>query len=276
MAGPYRLDRTLVRVSGPDARAFLQNLLTQDLDKLDSAPVLYSALLSPQGKVITDMFLWAEPDGGVLIDVDPTRSGDLLRRLSMYKLRAQVALEDVTETHRVLCVVAGSIQGGLPDPRFPLGELGWRAVMGKHPEYEACPDGADTLRCKQIMLGVPDLARDAESEEVFALEGLLDELNGVAFHKGCFVGQENVSRMKRRATTRKKFCPIVFDGAAPAYGAPLLAGDTEIGSVRSGMQGRAIALLRLDRALEAPEALTVGSLAVRLDPPPWLSPASGA
>jgi folate-binding Fe-S cluster repair protein YgfZ len=105
---------------------------------------------------------------------------------------------------------------------------------------------------------------------VFALEALLEELNGVDFQKGCFVGQENVSRMKRRATTRKKFCPISFDGEAPAFGAPILAGDVEVGAVRGGMPGRAIALLRLDRAIEAAALLHVANRPVRLDPPPWL------
>jgi folate-binding Fe-S cluster repair protein YgfZ len=98
-------------------------------------------------------------------------------------------------------------------------------------------------------------------------------LNGVAFDKGCFVGQENVSRMKRRATTRKKFCPIVFEGEAPAYGTAIKAGEAEIGTVRTGMNGRAIALLRLDRALDARAAgtpLTADHRDIRLDPPPWL------
>src|SRR5690606_32158292 len=116
--------------------------------------------------------------------------------------------------------------------------------------------------------------RDAAPEEVFALEALLEELNGVDFKKGCFIGQENVSRMKRRATTRRKFCPIAFDGEAIPYGATVRAGEAEIGAVRSGGAGRAIALLRLDRALEALDAgapLSAAGRSIRLDPPPWLT-----
>jgi folate-binding Fe-S cluster repair protein YgfZ len=108
---------------------------------------------------------------------------------------------------------------------------------------------------------------------VVALEALFEELHGVDFQKGCFVGQENVSRMKRRATTRKKFCPIVFDGAALAPGAPIRAGDAELGTVRSSIDGRALALLRLDRALEFAHkgvALCAGDTLVRLAPPDWL------
>jgi folate-binding Fe-S cluster repair protein YgfZ len=114
---------------------------------------------------------------------------------------------------------------------------------------------------------------------VFALEALLEELNGVDFKKGCFVGQENVSRMKRRATTRKKFCPIAFDGAPPVFGAPVSAGPADLGTLRTGTNGRALALLRLDRALEAVRAghdLTVEGRSVRLDPPPWLILPGGA
>ncbi|UPT64352.1 MAG: hypothetical protein M0D54_07415 [Hyphomonadaceae bacterium JAD_PAG50586_4] len=142
----------------------------------------------------------------------------------------------------------------------------------------AIVDGAAAFKAKRIALGVPDLARDAGADEVFALEALLDELNGVAFNKGCFVGQENVSRMKRRATTRKKFCAIVFEGKAPAFGTPVLAGAAELGSVRTGADGRALALLRLDRALAAEAPLTAGGKEIRLDPPDWLllPPAAGA
>lgn len=271
MTGPTRLDRTLIRVSGPDARKFLNNVLTQELDRLDHEPVVYAALLTPQGKVLADMFVWAETDG-VLLDVDPARGEDLFRRLSMYKLRADAKLEDVSAQLGVL-VSDATFDGAVTDPR--LAALGWRKIA---PKDAVSVDGAAAFEVRRMALGVADLARDAGPDEVFALEALLDELNGVAFQKGCFVGQENVSRMKRRATTRKKFCPILFEGEAPAYGTPVLAGAAELGSVRTGANGRALALLRLDRAL-APEApLTAGGKEIRLDAPEWLllPPAAGA
>ncbi len=263
MTRPGRVERSLIAVTGPDARPFLQNVLTQDLDKLDDAGVVYAALLSPQGKVCADMFVWAREDG-LLLDADPARGPDLLRRLSMYKLRANVALADVTAERDVL-VSADAFDGSVSDPR--LAALGFRGVA---PKAAGGPPPRESAR---IALGVPDLARDAQPEEVFAGEALLEELNGVAFDKGCFVGQENVSRMKRRATTRKKFCPVAFDGEAIAYGTPVLAGDAEIGSVRTGRAGRAIALLRLDRALDAVAArkpLAAAGREIRLDPPHWL------
>lgn len=276
-----RLDRAFLRVSGLDAIAFLDNLLTQDVTKIDEKGLLYAALLTPQGKIVSDMFLWSErrvtedssePRDGILIEVDRRFAGELLRRLLMYKLRSAVSIEDVSDYRIALWVPPpDSARGGLPDPRFTDFQHGWRATSGPL-RYET-PDGDAGYEAHRIALGVPDLARDAQPEEVFAGEALLEELNGVAFDKGCFVGQENVSRMKRRATTRKKFCPVVFEGEAIAYGAPVLAGEAEIGSVRTGVAGRAIALLRLDRAIDAVAAgksLTAAGREIRLDPPPWL------
>lgn len=267
---PFRLDRALLRVSGPDAVGFLDNLLTQDVTRLDEAGVLYAALLTPQGKVIADMLLWAD-DGGVIIEGDAARSADLLRRLAMYKLRANATIEEITDQFDVLWS-PGPFSGSRADPRFPGGAVGWRKLSPPAPKTQQEKSDA-AYEAQRISAGIPDLARDAAPEEVFALEALLEELNGVDFQKGCFVGQENVSRMKRRATTRKKFCRVVFDGDPPPYGATVLAGEAAVGSIRSGAPGRAIALLRLDRALAASEAgtpLTADGKEVRLDPPPWL------
>ncbi len=265
MTGPARLDRTLIRVSGPDAAPFLDNLLTQNVTRLADARVLYAALLSPQGKALADMMLWAAGDA-IVIEADPARGADMLRRLGMYKLRAQVTLEDVSAMHAVLWATE-PFEGASPDPR--LGALGWRALTQAAP----APQGDVAYDALRLSVGAPDLARDAAPEEVFAGEALLEELNGVDFQKGCFVGQENVSRMKRRATTRKKFCPVVFEGPAPAYGAIVTAGAAEIGQIRTGAEGRAIALLRLDRALAAQQdgvQLSAEGREMRLDPPSWL------
>ena len=260
MSAPYRLERTLIRVSGPDTLGFLDNLLTQNVST--DAPVHYAGLLSPQGKVIADMFVWRDGEARVL-DVDPARGEDLLRRLGMYKLRANVSL---SATPGAVLVHAAPFDNAVRDPR--LDALGWRVLTTG--DGDADQSAYNTAR---IAAGVPDLATDSQPEEVFALEALLEELNGVDFQKGCFVGQENVSRMKRRATTRKKFCPLAFDGEAPAYGTPVRADQAELGTVRSGIPGRALALLRLDRALDAiekGEQLFAGDRPVRLDPPSWL------
>lgn len=269
MTGPFRLNRSVVQLSGPDVRTFLGGLLTQSVDALAKHERAYAALLTPQGKVIADMIVLAGDAPVFLLDVDPTRAAELVRRLTLYKLRAQVSIDDLSD---VQCVVwdGAPFEHATADPRLPA--LGWRRVMSKE-AASSFADGSAAFDAHRLALGVPDLARDAAPDEVFALEALLEELNGVDFQKGCFVGQENVSRMKRRATTRKKFCPIVFEGEAPPPMTPIRAGEAELGTVRSGVGGRAIALLRLDRAFETIESgktLTAGEREIRLDPPPWL------
>jgi tRNA-modifying protein YgfZ len=266
-APPLRLERALIRVAGAGARDFLQGLLTQDVARLAEAPALHAGLLTPQGKLIADMTLWRDGAEDVLIEVDMTRGEDLLRRLTLYRLRAPVRIEDAGAERGVL-FAPEAFAGAIADPRMPDGALGFRKLVARG-EAAAAQDGADAYNRLRIAAGVPDLAADAAAEEVFALEALFEELHGVDFRKGCFVGQENVSRMKRRATTRKKFCPIAFEGEAPPFATPVLAGDFEVGSVRGGAPGRALALLRLDRALQAKE-LHCGGRSVRLDPPSWL------
>ncbi len=239
----------LVRVTGLEAGPFLNNLLTQDLLRDPQTPLRYGALLTPQGKVITDMLIWRLEDG-YLLDALARPACDLAAHLARFKLRAKIEIA-VTETPPELAAQ--------PDPRLPA--LGQR-TPGDRPD-----------RAAMIAAGAPDLSVDSAREEVFALEALLEELHGVDFHKGCFPGQENVSRMKRRATTRKKFCRIAFHGAAPAPGATITAGPAELGTVRSGQRNSALALIRLDRAREAVDngvSLMAGDTAVRLDPPDWL------
>jgi tRNA-modifying protein YgfZ len=267
MATIYQLDRALVRVSGEGAGAFLNNLLTQTVDPAPSPT--YAALLTPQGKIIADMMVWRDgPD--FLLELDAAHGEDMTRRLNMYKLRAPVTIS----ADASVCVLWSSepFDAAAPDPRLPA--LGWRKLVSSElARTHADADAA--FEAHRINAGAPDLAQDAGTDEVFALEALLEEFNGVDFQKGCFVGQENVSRMKRRATTRKKFCPIIFEGPAPDYGTPIRGGEADIGSVRSGAPGRAIALLRLDRALAAIKAgavLTADGREVSLDPPPWLIP----
>jgi folate-binding protein YgfZ len=257
----YRLDRFLIHVSGPDARSFLDALVTQNLERLDQTPSLYAGLLTPQGKLFADMIVW-RGENGLVLDVDPARGPALLAKLNMHKLRAQVSLSDANAN---LCVIWNG--DGPPDPRLPA--LGKRR-LAPHADGMGLEDGGARFAARMLALGAPDPVKDGALDDAFALEALFEELNGVDFKKGCFLGQENVSRMKRRATTRKKFCPIAFEGAPPSYGTPIKAGDAEIGTVRSGAEGRAMAFVRLDRALEANVTLTAGEKTIRLDPPSWL------
>ena len=259
----------MLRVAGEEAGAFLDGLLTNDVSAATPEHSVYAALLTPQGKLIADVVAHRGPDGALLLDVAQQHAAGLVQRLTMYRLRRAIQIADVSDALTV--EIYTDAQAGLPpDPRNPEGALGAR-VLTATPAQDAAP--LAEYEAFRIGAGVPDPAVDAGPEEVFALEALLEELNGVDFAKGCFVGQENVSRMKRRATTRRKFCRIAFEGEAPAYGASIVAGPATLGEVRSGIPGRAIALLRLDRAFEAIRAgtpLLAGDTTIRLDPPDWL------
>jgi tRNA-modifying protein YgfZ len=262
LTAPLELDRAVFPLRGPEAEDFLQNLLTQNVSRLQSEPVIYTGLLTPQGKVAFDFMLW-RADEGYLVDIAASRAADLIQRLTLYRLRAKVEIGPVDPARSVW---AG--RGETLDPR--LSALGAREI---NTAVSPPADEPETYRVHRIQAGVPDLLRDGEDSESFALEALFEEFNGVDFQKGCFVGQENVSRMKRRATTRRKFCPVTFEGAPPAFGATIHAGPAEIGAVRGAIDGRALALLRLDRAAEAMakgDALIADGKVLTLDPPAWL------
>jgi len=265
----YAPDRAVLRVAGEEAGPFLDALVTNDVSKATPEAPVYAGLLSPQGKVIADFIAFRAADGALLLDVARSRADDLRQRLVLYRLRWKIEIDDVSNLLQV--IVRTHAQAGLPpDPRRPDGSLGARYLAEAPPLSPAAIADYEALR---ITAGIPDLSTDAGVEEVFALEALFEELHGVDFQKGCFIGQENVSRMKRRATTRKKICRIAFEGPAPAPGTELVAGSLSLGTVRSGVTGRALALLRLDRALEARDqghAFAAGGVPVHLDPPAWL------
>ncbi len=234
-----RLDsRALIRVSGPDARPFLHNLLTQDVETLAAGELRFGALLSPPGRLLFDLFLWGEPDG-VLLDVAADRREALAQRLTMYKLRARVAVE--ADDRAIYACWNGLAEGFTPDPRAP--DLGGRR-FGEAVEADATE--AD-WQAHRLALGVPDPAADAPADKTWPIEADFDLLNGIDFRKGCFVGQETTSRMKRRGAIRTRMLPIAFDGPAPPFGAEVLNGDLRAGEVLSGRDGAAMALLRLDR-----------------------------
>lgn len=253
-----RLDsRALIRVSGPDARPFLHNLLTQDVETLADGQLRFGALLSPPGRLLFDLFLWGEADE-VLLDVAADRREALLQRLSMYKLRARVAVE--ADDRPVFASWPKVADGFTADPR--AAGLGGRRIGGEVP---ATATEAD-WQAHRLAIGVPDPAADAAADRTYPIEANFDLLNGIDFAKGCFVGQETTSRMKRRGSIRNRMLPIDFDGPPPAFGAEVLNGDLRAGEVLSGMAGAAMALLRLDR-LEG--ALTVDGRPVTVRRPDW-------
>jgi len=254
--------RAAVRVAGPDWRPFLQGLLTQDVEGLRPGEMRFGALLTPQGRLLFDLFVDCDGDEVARLDVAAARRDELLQRLSLYRLRAKV--EIAADPAPVFAAWNGRPdgEGWRADPR--LAGLGFRRIGEIAQTPNAEEDAYDAWR---LGLGVPDPAQDCKPDAAYPIEADFDLLNGVDFKKGCFVGQETTSRMKRRGQVKSRMLPIEFDGPAPAWGAEILAGELRAGEVLSGRDGRAMALLRLDRIEAA--ALTVDGRPVRVARPAW-------
>ncbi len=265
-------DRALIRIGGPDWRSFLQGLLTQDVVTLEAGDCRFAAMLSPQGKLLFDLFLHGTPDGAVL-DVQAGQRDALVQRLTIYRLRAKVEIAPLPGAAFALWGAQSAGVGWTADPRLP--ELGFRAVGETPPAAPGAEQSdADAYEAHRLALGAPDPARDCTPDKTYPIEADFDLLNGVDFQKGCFVGQETTSRMKRRGPVKSRMVPIAFEGEAPAFGAEVLAGTLRAGEVLSGRAGRAMALLRLDRAAQG--GLTVDGRPVTLAPPPWITlPSAG-
>ena len=237
--------RGFIRVSGMDARAFLQGLVTCNIETVTPEQAAFGALLSPQGKILFDFFIYAEPDGFIL-DCPAALATDLLKRLSLYKLRAKITLENLSDTLHVQAAWDDSAAQGCNDPRDPA--LGRRVLSaGAAPET---PDDS-AYHTRRITLGLAEGGLDYLYGDTFPHEANFDRTGGVDFHKGCYVGQEVVSRMQHKTQVRKRVVPVCFDGSALPLGADIVAGDLNIGRMGSSIAGQGLALLRLDRADEA-------------------------
>ncbi len=267
--------RGVIEVSGEEARDFLQSLVTNDVKALGGGEAQWAGLLTPQGKILFDFIIVAAGDDRYLLDAPAARRDALLRRLMMYRLRRAVEIAPRDELAVVVDMAGGEPGGGLrevvaafPDPR--LDELGWRAIVARE-----AADGlsADESRWhdRRIALGVPDSDMDIGSGELFPHEADFDKLGGVSFTKGCYVGQEVVSRMQHRATVRKRLLPVEGDGPLRG-GAEIGGAGKRVGKVFSTSGNRGMALIRMDRAgqaLSAGEALEAGGATLRLVRPPW-------
>lgn len=250
--------RAVIAVSGPDWKSFLQGLVTQDVETIAPGELRFSGLLTPQGKLLYDLFM-AGTEDGALLDVAAAHRDAILMRLTMYRLRAKVTLE--ASDRPVLAVWGEGVSGVYLDPRLP--GLGARAYNDR-----AANADEDAYEAHRLALGVPGPS-DWGSEANYPIEADFDLTAGIDFKKGCFVGQETTSRMKRRGTIKNRMLPITFDGPPPAFGTEVLAGELRAGEVLSGRDGRAMALLRLDR-IEGAE-LTAEGRPVRVDRPAWLA-----
>ena len=271
---------------GNDARKFLHGLVTADMLGVAPGTARFCALLTPQGKIIADFFVTEAPQaegGGFFLDIPRALAVTLVEKLNLYKLRAKVLIEDLSEILGVLAVWDGqgttkqaTTKQGLAyaDPRLPA--LGSRVMLPPHRAAAAASElgaelvSAEDYEAHRIALAVPRGGLDFAYGDAFPHEADMDQLGGVDFAKGCYIGQEVVSRIEHRGIARTRAVALRYDGATPENGIPITAGERQVGTMGSAARGRGIALIRLDRVAEAgPAALAAGGIPIRLIKPDW-------
>jgi len=266
-------DRGVVRVAGEDAASFLQGLLTNDVERLEIGEARYAGLLTPQGKILFDMLVVrarADARAAYFLDCAAAQAADLAKRLGFYKLRAKVAIADESGERAV--VAAWSEDVVLPDgalvyrdPRDP--RLGLRAIVARAEAVTVGEAELASYEALRIAACAPKGGVDFAYGDAFPHDADFDLLNGVDFGKGCYVGQEVVSRMRHRGGARKRVVPVKIAGEPPAPGTPVMDGELAVGTLGSSAGGAALAMLRLDRVEDAKAAgrsLTAGGVGVAL------------
>ncbi|WGS22295.1 MULTISPECIES: folate-binding protein [unclassified Bradyrhizobium] len=281
MKAAFLPDRGVVKVSGEDARNFLNGLITTDIAELRPGQARFGALLTPQGKIIVDFLITEAPTGhggGFLIDAPRALAKALADKLGFYKLRAKVVVENLTDNLGALAAWDGE-PATMPDLAFAdprNAALGWRILIPEELKQKLADlVGADLVdssayEAHRIATGVPRGGLDFMYGDAFPHETNMDRLHGVDFDKGCYVGQEVVSRMQHRGTARTRTVKIILDGPSPEAGTTILAGDKQVGTMGSTAGERGLALVRIDRvadALDAGQPLTAGGLSLRLAEP---------
>jgi folate-binding protein YgfZ len=274
--------RAVLRIDGADRADFLQGLISNDVTKLARNVAIYAALLTAQGRFLHDMFL-AGFDDSFLLDAEAERLPDLIRRLTIYKLRSKVAIapaiefmvcaafgKDTLSALGLTSEVGASVRfaGGIAytDPRNAA--MGARLIVPREMELAltrlgfARTDASDYDRLR-LSLGIPDGSRDLVPEKSLLMESGFDDLNGIDWSKGCYIGQELTARMKYRALVKKQLVPVTVAGPMPAPGTAIMSGEDEVGEIRSGRDGAALALLRLDAFERAPLHAGAAIISVR-------------
>jgi hypothetical protein len=282
-------DRGILAVSGPDRRPFLQGLVSNDIDKVSPTAARYAAFLTAQGKYLHD-FMMVEAGESIWLDAEAARLGDLKRRLSMYRLRAKVSLDERPDLAATAVFGADATAVlGLPsepgaarpfgsgvvfvDPR--LAAVGARAILPRERARAVLADtgitktGFDSYDRLRLSLGIPDGSRDLVLEKSILLESGFDELNGVDWEKGCYIGQELTARTKYRGLVKKRLTPVRIQGPTPPPGTIVTLDGREVGEMRSSLDGLGLALLRIERVHEG-KRLAAGEASLVPVRPAWM------
>ena len=287
-------DRAVIRVSGPDRVSFLQGLVSNNIETISAEKSGYGALLTPQGKFLFDFFVYHQDEDSLLIECERGENGEraaeLFKKLRMYKLRAKAELSDITDSYDVIAVFGKDALSALSldstpgatahmadgikavDPR--LAEMGARVLLPKNALTEMAAIGAEesdieTYHEMRVSLGIPNGSEELEIEKSILLENGFEELGGVDFKKGCYMGQELTARTKYRGLVRKRLLPIKIDGPAPDAGTPIMNGDKEAGIIRSVHGDHGLAMIRLER-VEGDAELSAGDAKITVSVPDWV------
>ena len=258
-------ERGILKIAGPDARPFLQGLISNDINKVSASRAIYATFLTPQGRYLHDFFV-AEIGGVFAVDCEAGRLDDLKRRLTMFKLRSKIEITDESDKFLVAAIPADGAsfdlegpagtarewEGGavFVDPR--LAAAGLRAILPRESAEAALktaglsPGAPADYEHMRITLGLPDGSRDMPVEKAILLENGLDELNGIDWDKGCYLGQELTARTKHRGLVRKRLLPVSIEGPIPPPGTKIMSGEKEAGEMHTAVDGAGLAMLRLE------------------------------
>ena len=290
IAYTHLTNRGIISVTGSDSRDFLQGIISNDITLVSPNKTIYAALLTPQGKYLFDFFI-SQSGEKLLIECEKDRVPDLMKRLRIYKLRANADLVDETETYSIFAIwgddaaqatglhnergLAHEISGGTQfiDPR--LNTAGVRSVLpievaeAQLQSLAAEPASASDYDLHRLKLGLPDASRDLVVDKATLIESGFDELNGVDWNKGCYMGQELTARTKYRGLVKKRLISVFIEGAAPEPGTPIMVGDKNAGEMRSSNAGHGIALLRLDQLNNEAAEYICDQAILRPNKPTW-------
>lgn len=290
IAYTHLTNRGIISVTGSDSRDFLQGIISNDITLVSPNKTIYAALLTPQGKYLFDFFI-SQSGEKLLIECEKDRVPDLMKRLRIYKLRADANLVDETETYSIFAIwgddaaqatglhnergLAHEISGGTQfiDPR--LNTAGVRSVLpievaeAQLQSLAAEPASASDYDLHRLKLGLPDASRDLVVDKAILIESGFDELNGVDWNKGCYMGQELTARTKYRGLVKKRLISVFIEGAAPEPGTPIMVGDKNAGEMRSSNAGHGIALLRLDQLNNEASEYICDQAILRPNKPTW-------